>query len=66
MTDGYLRKIPIDPMTKSAETWQTTLEEASGDTGATSSGEQPAQPGIIDVHSGSTAKALDGTLYKDW
>ena len=23
-------------------------------------------PGIVDVHSGSAGKALDGTLYKDW
>ena len=65
VTDGYLRKIPIDPMTKSAETWTLTYEEVSTDA-ATSSADQPAQPGIIDVHSGSTAKALDGTLYKDW
>src|SRR5262249_33669046 len=28
VTEGYLRKIPIDPMTKSAETWVTVLEEA--------------------------------------
>jgi general secretion pathway protein G len=65
VTDGYLRKIPLDPMTKSAETWVLTFEEVSTDA-STSSADQPAQPGIIEVHSGSTAKALDGTLYKDW
>ena len=27
VTDGYLRKIPVDPMTKSAETWVLTTEE---------------------------------------
>ena len=65
VTDGYLRKIPLDPMTKSADTWVLTFEEPAADAG-TSSADQPAQPGIIEVHSGSTAKALDGTLYKDW
>ncbi len=65
VTDGYIRKIPFDPMTKSAETWTLTYEEVSTDQ-STSSADQPQQPGIIDVHSGSTGKALDGTLYKDW
>lgn len=65
VTEGYLRKIPLDPMTKSADTWVTALEEASADP-ATQSADQPQQPGVIDVHSGSQGKALDGTLYKDW
>ena len=62
VTDGYLRKIPIDPMTKSAETWVLAYEEVPADQPA----DQPATPGVIDVHSGSPDKALDGTLYKDW
>jgi len=72
VSDGYLRKIPVDPMTKSAETWVIQLEEATeADPSAPSSSSSadpaaPATPGIIDVHSGSTGKALDGTLYKDW
>ena len=61
---GYLRKIPIDPMTKSADSWVIALEEVSAD--AATSADTPATPGIIDVHSGSSDKALDGTLYKDW
>ena len=65
VTEGYLRKIPLDPMTKSADTWVLAYEEASTDGGAQSV-DQPQQPGIIDVHSGSTGKALDGTAYKDW
>lgn len=65
VTDGYLRKIPFDPMTKSADTWVLAYEEASTDAG-TQSVDQPQQPGIIDVHSGSTGKALDGTAYKEW
>lgn len=65
--EGYLRKVPIDPITKSADTWQLVLEEIDPDT-------QPAetdlpeggQPGIVDVHSGSPLLALDGTAYSSW
>jgi general secretion pathway protein G len=66
VTDGYLRKIPLDPMTKSAESWVLTYEEIPQDQQQSAPADQPQQPGIIDVHSGSPAKALDGTLYKDW
>jgi general secretion pathway protein G len=65
VTDGYLRKIPLDPMTKSADTWVLAYEELAADAQAPAP-DQPLQPGIIDVHSGSPNKALDGTLYKDW
>jgi len=63
VTEGYLRKIPIDPITKSADTWQTELEPTPEDEGTS---EEPPTPGIMDVHSGSKAKALDGTTYDTW
>ena len=63
VADGYLRKIPVDPMTKSAETWVLAMEEIPPDEQA---GSEPPTPGIVDIHSGSPGKALDGTLYKDW
>ena len=66
VTDGYVRKIPLDPMTKSADTWVVAYEEAPAADAAGSDPAAVASPGIIDVHSGSQAKALDGTLYKDW
>jgi general secretion pathway protein G len=75
VTDGYLRQIPMDPMTKSRDTWVVDYEELDvGDesTSATSGGAgtpgstEPTAPGIIDVHSGSDAKGLDGTVYKEW
>ncbi len=68
VTDGYIRKIPLDPMTKSADTWAVAFEEAPSETAATDATgvAPPATPGVIDVHSGSPAKALDGTLYKEW
>jgi general secretion pathway protein G len=65
VTDGYLRKIPVDPMTKSADTWVVALEEITPDA-ANPDPSQPSTPGVIDVHSASADKALDGTLYKDW
>lgn len=67
VTDGYLRKIPFDPMTKSADTWVVAMEETPSDLSpGADAGGAPPTPGVIDVHSGSPAKALDGTLYKDW
>jgi general secretion pathway protein G len=65
VTDGYLRKIPLDPMTKSAETWALTYEEITPDESAAASAE-PAVPGITDVHSGSKESGLDGTSYAEW
>jgi general secretion pathway protein G len=66
VSEGYLRQIPIDPMTKSRDTWQVEQEQVEADSESASTPEEGATPGIIDVHSGSTGKALDGTLYKDW
>ena len=52
----YLRRVPKDPMTGSAESW--VLVPFSDDQGQ--------QAGIFDVKSGSEATALDGTRYSDW
>ena len=38
VTDGYIRKIPLDPMTKSADTWIVAFEEASTDPAADATG----------------------------
>jgi general secretion pathway protein G len=67
VSKGYLRQIPVDPMTKSRDTWVVAYEELepSAEEGEPPPEESP-NPGITDVHSGSTGKALDGTLYKDW
>jgi general secretion pathway protein G len=58
-SEGYLRKVPEDPFTKSAETWQAVPAEPDP-TNPT------AEPGVYDVKSGSDATALDGTKYADW
>jgi general secretion pathway protein G len=66
VSEGYLRQIPVDPMTKSRDTWVVSYEELDPASEAESSTEESATPGVVDVHSGSTGKALDGTAYKDW
>jgi len=59
VSEGYLRKIPDDPFTKKADTWQT--EPAPPDPNNAT-----AEPGIYDVKSGFDGTALDGTKYSDW
>jgi general secretion pathway protein G len=59
VSEGYLQKIPIDPMTGSNQTWRTVMEDASQSVSQT-------EPGIFDVNSGSDKMALDGTAYRDW
>ncbi len=59
--EDYLKSIPIDPMTKSYDTWieiQQTLTEEDLISGLIH--------GIIDVFSGSQAIGLDGTSYNTW
>ncbi len=59
--EKYIRKVPIDPFTRSADTWTLVFDEPSS---AEAASEEPV--GIVDIHSGSTATALDGTAYNTW
>ena len=59
VSDGYLRKLPEDPITRSAETWQTVPAEPDP-------ANPSAEPGVYDVKSGAEGTALDGTPYTDW
>jgi general secretion pathway protein G len=59
--DGYLYKVPIDPITKTADSWIEVMEVLSEEDLVAG-----VQPGISDVKSGSNATALDGTLYSTW
>jgi general secretion pathway protein G len=63
---GYLRKIPVDPMTKRNDTWEFEYEETSDDNPRPETETDEGAPGIVDVHSGSPLAALDGTLYREW
>ncbi len=60
--EGYLKSIPIDPITKSNETWVLIREEP--EEGIDYLYEE--ELGIVDVKSGSKGKALDGSNYSDW
>ena len=62
--DGYIRKIPVDPMTDSASSWVEVQAAGTEQGGDADTGED--QGGIGDVHSGSDATALDGTTYSEW
>ena len=64
--EGYVRKLPVDPMTKSSETWVPVYEEIDPDHPPAETETDPAKPGIVDVHSGSPLKSFEGTPYKDW
>ena len=59
VSEGYLREIPVDPITNSADTWQ--IEYAPWmmvDQG------QPA--GIWNVRSGADGEGLNGIPYAEW
>jgi general secretion pathway protein G len=56
--DGYLRKLPADPITGTAD-WAIVLF-----------GADPSNPGeelgLYDVHSASRGVSLSGTPYREW
>lgn len=54
--DRYLRQVPEDPVTGSAQTWVTNPPPADGE----------LQGGVGDVHSGAPGQAADGTSYAEW
>jgi general secretion pathway protein G len=56
--EGYLRKIPADPITGSAD-WEVVLSEQDPD--------NPSEtPGVYDVKSASTTISQSGTPYNEW
>jgi general secretion pathway protein G len=63
---GYLRALPIDPITKRSDTWVVTYEEADPDNPPPESDSADGQPGIVDVHSGARNLSLSGTPYAEW
>src|SRR5687768_7640505 len=59
VTEGYMRQIPRDPFTESADTWQIVMSEPDP-------GNPSAVPGVYDVKSGAPGVSLDGTPYADF
>ena len=54
ITKKYIRAVPVDPITESAETW--TIQSPNSD--------MPG--GVLDIRSGAQGTAKDGTAYADW
>ena len=54
VADKYLRRVPLDPITDSAATWQIVRSE------------DPQKTGVYDVRSGAPGKSLDGSEFALW
>ncbi len=50
----YLRRVPLDPITESSDTWVVVPSN------------DPQNSGIYNVKSGAQGKARDGSSYADW
>jgi len=58
VSEGYLRAVPVDPMTNSTD-WKITMEDATQSV-------SQSEPGIWDVHSTSDKTGLNGVPYAEW
>lgn len=56
--EKYIRMIPIDPVTESADTWEVEYSEYTDD--------PMSEPGIINVKSGAEGVSLGGMPYSEW
>jgi len=59
VTEGYLRDVPIDPITGTNQTWHLDMEDASQSV-------DQSEPGIFDVKSTSNKVGLNGRPYSEW
>jgi general secretion pathway protein G len=59
VSDGYMRQIPVDPITGTADSWRVIMEDASNTV-------NQSEPGIFDVRSGSDKTSLEGNPYSEW
>ena len=59
VTARYLRAIPKDPITNTADAWEIIEAEAEPGSTATTAG-------VYNVKSSSQDTALDGSRYNDW
>jgi general secretion pathway protein G len=57
--NGYLRSIPIDPMTRTSETWVADQSDSLHSI-------DQSDPGVDDVHSGDQEVGSDGQPYSTW
>ena len=54
VTTGYLRRVPVDPMTGSNATWVPTFAARAG------------ERVVVNVHSGASGRGADGRPYSEW
>jgi general secretion pathway protein G len=54
VSEKYLRKAPIDPITESTTTWVIVPPE------------DQSKSGVYDIKSGAQGKTLDGSSYSEW
>jgi general secretion pathway protein G len=59
VSEKYLRSIPADPFTNSADTWQTTMSERDASNPS-------AEAGIDNVKSGAEGTGFNGKPYSEW
>jgi general secretion pathway protein G len=59
VSEGYLRAVPIDPMTGSDNTWKIIMEDPGNSV-------NQSEPGIFDVRSGSDKTGLDNIAYSEY
>ena len=59
VSGGYLKSVPIDPVTHSSTTWVPTMDDTLQNVDQT-------DPGMTDVHSGSDQVGNDGQPYSTW
>jgi general secretion pathway protein G len=59
VTEKYMRMIPVDPFTNSADTWQTTTADPDPRNPS-------AEIGIYNVKSGAEQVSFDGRPYSEW
>jgi general secretion pathway protein G len=56
---GYIKSLPVDPMTHTSSTWVPTVDD-------TLQSPDQTDPGVSDVHSGSEQASSDGQPYSSW
>jgi general secretion pathway protein G len=59
VSEGYLRQVPMDPITGSNQSWKIVMEDSLTSINQT-------EPGIFDIRSGSDKTSLEGTPYSEW
>jgi general secretion pathway protein G len=57
---GYIRQLPVDPFTRSSDTWHVVFESD------TVLSPTQTMPGVVDLYSGSNQTSLAGDAYSSW